>query len=276
MVAGRIRWGTSSWSEKSWVGPFYPPGTPPGDFLAFYATQFDTVEADVTYYRIPDARTVATWARRLPAGFALAAKFPRSIVHGGEDARPDPERALCLDRVQGDVELFLERMGALGERCGPLVLQLPYYNRQVFASRAPFFARLAELLAFLPARFRYGVELRNEKWIDAELLDLLRSHRAALVWSDLAYLAHPADLARRLDLVTADFAYGRLIGDRQKVEALTTSFDRVVLDQTPRLERWAELLGAVRERVPEIYVYANNHYAGHGPATIRQLRAMVP
>ena len=84
-----IRWGTSSWSEKSWVGPFYPPGTKPGDFLRYYATQFDTVEVDATYYAIPDERMVAGWERKLPEGFVFSAKFPRSVVHAGEGARPE-------------------------------------------------------------------------------------------------------------------------------------------------------------------------------------------
>lgn len=48
--------GTSSWSAESWVGPFYPPGTPPANFLPFYATQFGTVEMDSAYYRIRRAR----------------------------------------------------------------------------------------------------------------------------------------------------------------------------------------------------------------------------
>ena len=57
-MSARIRLGTSSWSEKAWVGPFYPEGSKPGEFLALYARRFDTVEADVTYYRVPDNRLV--------------------------------------------------------------------------------------------------------------------------------------------------------------------------------------------------------------------------
>ena len=52
-MAARFFYGTSSWSEKSWLGPFYPPGTKPADYLAFYATQFTTIECDATYHRVP-------------------------------------------------------------------------------------------------------------------------------------------------------------------------------------------------------------------------------
>jgi uncharacterized protein YecE (DUF72 family) len=67
----------------SWVGPFYPPGTEPGDFLRLYAEHFRTVEADVTDYCVPDARLVDGWKSRTLEGFVLSAKFPRSVVHGG-------------------------------------------------------------------------------------------------------------------------------------------------------------------------------------------------
>jgi len=278
MTRGRLRWGTSSWSEKSWVGPFYPPGTPPGDFLTEYATQFDTVEADVTYYRVPDARMVAGWRRKTPEGFTLSAKFPRSIVHCGDGPRPDAERLLVPEYVQEDTERFLERMAELGDRCGPLVLQFPYLNRKAFSSPEPFLERLAAYLDDLPPEFRYGVEVRNKTWIGGALLELLRARNVALVLVDLLYMPHPAELSDLTGghhaLLTADFAYARLIGDRKRVDAAAEArFDRVVVDQSSRLARWAELLVAVRESVPEAYVYANNHYAGHGPATIRDLAA---
>src|SRR5206468_3839445 len=80
-AAGLVRFGTSSFSSEDWVGPFYPPGTAPGDFLRHYAHAFDTVEVDATYYAVPSARTVDGWVAKTPEGFLLAAKFPRSIVH---------------------------------------------------------------------------------------------------------------------------------------------------------------------------------------------------
>ena len=107
------------------------------------------------------------------------------------------------------------------------------------------------------------------------LANLLRQRNVSFVLVDLAYMPHPERIARHLDLVTADFAYARLIGDRKLVDARTKTFDQVVVDQTQRLRRWSSLLQDIRERVPETLVYANNHYAGHGPATIRQLAALV-
>jgi uncharacterized protein YecE (DUF72 family) len=274
-MSDRFLFGTSSWSEKSWIGPFYPPGTKPTDMLAFYATQFATVEADTTYYRIPARAMVRGWRTKTPPGFLVSAKFPRSIVHGGEDAKPDAEKVLDWTAVGGDVERFLETMRELGEKCGPLVVQLPYFNRTAFAGLSAFLERLEPFLDRLPSGFRYAVEVRNKAWVGAELLACLKRRKIALVLVDIAYMPHPADFAASLDLVTADFTYARLIGDRQAVEAKTETFDRIVLDQAERLDRWAELLRGLSSRVRETFAYANNHYAGFGPATIRELAAKL-
>jgi uncharacterized protein YecE (DUF72 family) len=263
--------GTSSWSEKSWVGPFYPEGTRPADMLAFYATQFPTVEADTTYYRIPPREMVRGWRTKTPEGFVVSAKFPRSVVHGGEGIAPDATKLLDWSVVGGDVERFLDAMSELGPKQGPLVVQLPYLNRSAFASVEPFLERLDAFLEWLPSGPRYGIEVRNKNWIEEPLLALLRKRNMALVLVDIAYMPHPALLAERLDLVTSDFVYARLIGDRKAVEEKTETFDRIVLDQSEKLARWAELLEHLGSRVRETFAYANNHYAGFGPATIREL-----
>jgi uncharacterized protein YecE (DUF72 family) len=274
-VSGTLHYGTSSWSEKAWDGVFYPAGLPAAEQLPWYATQFRTVEADVTYYRVPDRRLVTSWRDRTPEGFTLAAKFPRSIVHAGEGATPDGSKVLVREHVARDLERFLDAMSILGPKCGPLVLQLPYFNRSAFASAAAFRERLAEFLRTLPPDFRYGVELRNKSWVDAPMLALLREHRCALVLVDLVYMPHPAELAERYDLLTTDFTYARLIGDRKKIDALTDTLDHVVLDQSERLESWAGLVRELLARAKDVYVYANNHYAGYAPDTIRELVGRV-
>jgi uncharacterized protein YecE (DUF72 family) len=271
MPRGRLWLGTSSWSEKAWKGVFYPPGLPPGEQLTYYATRHDTVEADVTYYRVPDENLVRGWDRKTPPGFRLSAKFPRSIVHGGDGPRPDPERVLELDRVGDDLREFLRSMSLLGEKRGPLVLQFPYFDQQVFPALGPFLQRLATFLDALPLGPRYAVEVRNKAWVGVPLLECLRERNVAFVLVDLAYLPHPSVFARRYDLVTADFAYARLIGDRKRVDSRTDTLDHVVLDQGRRLEAWSRTLADLLQRVPEVHCYANNHFAGYAPATVDDL-----
>ncbi|MEX1025239.1 MAG: DUF72 domain-containing protein [Planctomycetota bacterium] len=274
MSPTRFRLGTSSWSAKGWVGPFYPPGTPPRGFLAHYAEHFTTVEADVTYYRMPDRKLVAGWKSAVPDGFQVSAKFPRTIVHAGDGPRPDADTVLVWERVGGDALEFVERMSALEGNLGPLVLQFPYFNQRAFPSVEPFLERLDGFLERLSPVPRLAVEVRNKHWVDTPLLDLLRARGVALVLVDLAYMPHPAEFQQRFDLVTTDFVYCRLIGDRQAVEAHTKTFDRIVVDRSDRLERWAAFLKDL-QGVPEAYVYANNHFAGHGPATVRALERLL-
>lgn len=272
---GEFLYGTTSWSSSGWAGVFYPEGMPPGDYLGHYAQEFRAVEADVTYYRVPSQKMVEGWARRTPDDFVLSAKFPRSIVHGGTERLPDEKRLLNASVVGEDVTRFLEAMAILGDKCGPLILQFPYFNKKVFSGPEPFLQRLDIFLASLPTEFRYGVEIRNKAWLAAPLLEVLRRHRTALVLLDLNYMPHPDDLDDDLDLLTTDFSYVRLIGDRKAVEDRTKTFDRIVMDKGPRLTRWAQLLREIIPRAQRTLVFANNHFAGHGPATIRDLAAQV-
>jgi uncharacterized protein YecE (DUF72 family) len=74
--------------------------------------------------------------------------------------------------------------------------------------------------------------------------------------------------------VTADVAYIRLLGDRQAIERLTTTWDREVVDHADRMARWADLVVRLSSGGAKVLVYVNNHYAGFAPATVRRLRAM--
>ncbi len=273
-AAPLVRFGTSSFSAPEWVGPFYPEGTAPSDFLRHYAREFDTVEVDATYYAIPSARTVDGWVEKTPEGFLLAAKFPRAIVHGGDAEKPDASRILVPEAGEKERDEFLAVMSRLGSRLGPLVLQFPYLNRTVFPSAAPFLERLDRFLAALPKGFRYGVEVRNRAWVGEALHAIAKRHRASLVLVDQAWMPHGDEVAARMDPATGDVVYVRLLGDREAIEKLTKRWDREVIDQGPRLERWADLLAALAERGVPSVVYVNNHYAGFAPATVRRLRAM--
>lgn len=270
-----LRFGTSSFAEPSWVGPFYPLGTHRADFLREYARRFPAVEIDATYYAVPSASTVDGWVARTPDDFRIAAKFPRAVVHAGTGPVPDADGVLVPARVASVTDEFLERMGRLGGRCGPLLLQFPFFSRDVFPEAAVFLERLDAYLGALPPTFRYAVEVRNRDWLDAGLCALLTRHRAALVLTDMARMPHPADLARGLDVLTADFVYARLIGDRRLLDSLTDTWDRIRVDQDERLRAWVPLIERLLERAGMVFVFANNHYAGHAPATITDLAARL-
>lgn len=271
----RVRLGTSSFSWEDWVGPFYPAGAKPGDFLRHYAARFDTVEVDATYYNIPSAATVAGWDEKTPAGFLLSAKFPRAIVHAGEGAKPDARQVLQPDPTYPIRDRFLRTMEPLGEKLGPLVLQFPYFDKQAFAAPDAFYARLDDFLGDLPSGFTYGVEVRNRAWLRPELAELCQRHRACLVLMDQAWMPHADEIEDRMPLVTGPYLYVRLLGDHKQIETLTTHWDKEVVDRSERLQRWAAFLArAVRHSAPML-VYVNNHYAGHAPATAQRLRTLL-
>ncbi|HKI84703.1 MAG TPA: DUF72 domain-containing protein, partial [Candidatus Krumholzibacteria bacterium] len=269
-----VRFGCSSFSSKDWVGPFYPPKTPPGEFLSIYSRHFDTVEIDASYYAVPERRTVQGWDEKTPEGFLVCAKFPRSIVHAGKGAQPDTSRLLSAEYCYRDRDAFLANMALLGDKLGPLLLQFPYFNRQTFARRGDFFERLEHFLGDLPREFRYAVEIRNKNWLVGDFVSLLREHEVSLTVVDQAWMPHGDELEGKLDLVPAQPLYLRLLGDRQRIEAITKSWEKEVIDQSERLDRWVTfLVRRVKDGVP-VLVFVNNHYAGHAPATVVRLRQL--
>jgi uncharacterized protein YecE (DUF72 family) len=270
-----IRCGTSSFSERDWVGPFYPPGTPPADFLRIYAEHFDTVEVDATYYAIPSEKTVSSWAEKTPEGFTFAAKFPSAIVHAGDGARPDADALLTPDRTYPARDRFLRVMSLLRNRLGPLVLQFPYFRRDVFPDAAPFLDRLDRFLTDLPAEFSCAVEIRNRSWLTTEFAALLARHNAALILQDYPGMPAADELEPLFDPVTADFCYIRLVGDRSKIETVTTTWNREVLDRDESLRRWAGFLQRTVKKRKPIFLFVNNHYAGYAPGTVMRLMNLL-
>jgi len=269
-----VRFGTSSFSSKDWIGPFYAKGTKPLDFLKYYSTEFNAVEIDSTYYSIPSTYTVDGWLEKTPADFKISAKFPRSIVHTGRDKNPDSKLILDRDATYGERDKFLEVMSRLKGSLGPLLIQFPYFSKSVFSYKDIFFERLDRFLGDLPKEFRYAVEIRNRHWLKQSFADMCRKHNTAMVLADQAFMPHADQVEKWFDPVTTDFSYIRLLGNRKEIEAITTSWDKVVVDRANNLDRWANVLKRLADRDVRAFVYTNNHYSGHAPATARQLRQM--
>jgi uncharacterized protein YecE (DUF72 family) len=251
--------GTSAFTANGWTGAFYPPGMKPRDFLTYYATQFKTVEIDSTYYATPSASTVTNWYERTSPDFIFAAKVPQVVTH-----------EKVLKDCNAEFDEFIDRMGLLNEKLGPLLLQFPSFNKyeiqaDEFSRRLRFFL---QRLKDLPT-VRFAVEIRNEAWLDNRLTDLLREYNVALALTDLSRMPRPWEVKDGLDLVTADFVYVRWLGDRKGIEALTTTWDKTIIDRTDDLRDWAGLFRQFVSRNLKVFAYANNHYAGHGPATVK-------
>ncbi|MGA2482900.1 MAG: DUF72 domain-containing protein [Candidatus Acidiferrales bacterium] len=258
-----IRIGTSAFTAAGWEGTFYPKGLPPREQLSYYATQFDTVELDNTFYRTPATSTVKGWYAKTPPGFLFAAKVPQVITH---------EKVLV--DCEADLKHFLETMDELKEKLGPLLFQFGYFNTSKFKSGTEFLARLKPFLKTLPKGYRFAVEIRNKTWLDARFAETLRERGVALALIDQNWMPRPWEMKDKFDPITADFTYVRWLGDRKGIEEQTKTWDRTIVDRRGDLANWAELFREFVRRNLKVLAYANNHYAGHAPDTVKLFREL--
>lgn len=233
--------GTSGWSYEDWEGSVYPERTAAGARLSEYVKQYATVEIDSTFYGTPRRATVERWRDVAPDGFLFAAKFPREITH---------DRSLV--DCESPARTFVDTMDSLGDRLGPLLVQLPP------SFTVDGMGVLEKFLAALPKDHRYAVEVRHRSWLKSDLADLLREHDVALTLID--YPGMP-----RLETATADFSYVRLLGDRREFPEGHTHLKR---ERDEDLAWWSGVTGGFLEEGRTVFVYANNHYQNHSPSTL--------
>ena len=239
--------GTSGWSYADWEGTVYPAGIPAGARLAEYVKRYATVEIDSTFYGTPRPSTVQRWREISPAGFLFAAKFPQEITH---------EKTLV--GCERETQNFVRTMEELGDRLGPLLLQLPP------SFTVEGLGVLDEFLAGLPEGFRYAVEVRHRSWLGSDLPAMLRERGAALTLVD--YPRMP-----RMEEATADFSYVRWLGDRREFPSGHTRLKR---ERDEDLRWWSGVLGRFVEEGRTVFAYANNHYQNHSPSTLERFESI--
>lgn len=269
--SSHLRLGTAGWSYKDWVGVFYPEKTKSADMLSHYARRFNAVELDSSFYGVPEERTVDAWRRRVPVGFVFCPKLPQEISH-----------RKFLASCEEDLAVFLSRLSRLGPALGPMLLQFPYFRRDSGITLGDFVARLGPFLDMFEREkdpgMRLVVEVRNRTFLGKPLLELLRSRSAALCVIDHPYMPEPDEVLEREDLRTCDFGYLRLLGDRYAIERIRRVWDREVLDQGWRVDLWTRWIQRNLSR-GSVFVFANNHFAGHAPATMNgitdRIRALL-
>lgn len=240
--------GTIGWSYNFWKGSFYPQKTALGKFLAFYATQFDTVEVDNTFYRVPTQQTIVNWKNQVGDDFKFSLKFPNKITH-----------IKMLKDCQTETSFFLAKVRLLGEKLGPLLLQFP-----------PNFGvdRMPDLEAYLhslPKSNRYVVEVRDEAWLKPDFYKLLQANSSSLAWIDSPNMPLSSE-------VTTDFLYIRWEGDRKKVKG---TLGRIEADTQPCLKQWADKLKPFLNNHTEVYGYFGKYYSGYPPSDISLLSKLI-
>src|SRR3984893_3202116 len=258
-----IRIGTSAFTANGWPSTFYPQGLPEREYLTYYATKFDTVEVDSTFYRAPTLTTVQGWYSKTPPGFIFAAKVPQTITH-----------EKMLQDCEQEMTEFLNVMDELRDKLGPLLFQFGYFDRKAFVGVNDFLARLVPFLKKLPKDHKFAVEIRNKSWLVPQFIEALRERGVALALIDQSWMPRPAQWFEKFDPITSDFTYVRLLGDRKEIEKQTKVWNKIIVDRQAELSEWAEILGKVHMRKIQIFAYANNHYAGHGPMTVEMFQQL--
>jgi uncharacterized protein YecE (DUF72 family) len=218
--------GTSGYNYPEWKGSFYPPDLPVAKMLPYYATRFNTVEINYTFYRMPTTTLVTNWASQVPDHFRFTLKAPKRITH---DRR--------LRDVAIPVRAFCEVAAELGPKLGALLFQLPpnfKKDLQVFD----------DFLGTLPPRVCAAFEFRHDSWLDDEVYGRLRARNFALCIADSEKRSIPL-------LTTADFAYFRLRDEGY---------------QDADIARWTDTARHLATTCKEVFVYFKHEDEGKGAA----------
>jgi uncharacterized protein YecE (DUF72 family) len=157
--------GTSGWQYADWRGRFYK-GVPQRQWLAHYSREFPVVEVNNTFYRLPQREAVKHWHEQTPDGFLMAVKMSRYLTHNRRLRNP-----------QEPIAHFFDRIEPLGDRLGPVLLQLaPNMQADVDA--------LDGVLRAMPKGVRVAVEPRHPSWWTDGVRTALEKRKAALCWAD--------------------------------------------------------------------------------------------
>jgi uncharacterized protein YecE (DUF72 family) len=244
--------GCSGWSYEGWKGSFYPPDLDNRYWLSYYSKIFNFVEIDSTFYRFPSKFMVTNWDKRTPDNFRFAVKFPKVITHEKR-----------LKDVGKDMERFYEVMEPLYDKILVFLIQLPPSLRI-----AEGLDLIKNLQYQLDPSFRYAIEVRHYSWFNELFYNHIKEKNYCLVWSQQDILITPP-------ILTTDFVYLRLIGDRSINEK---DFGKINKDRTKEMEIWSKILEDDDRKVNDLniaIIAANNHYAGFGPMTAKLFAEMM-
>lgn len=236
-----IRIGCSGWQYRHWRGNFYPADLPARRWFEHYATIFDTVEVNNSFYRLPEAATFQAWASRAPAAFTFAVKASRFLTHMKKLKDPD-----------APVRLFFERARELGRHLGPVLYQLPPGWKLNLA-------RLEQFLQVLPRDVQHVLEFRDATWQVDEVYRLMNDHGVALCLHDMRGSATGR-------LRVGPFIYARFHGSGARYGGAYSA---------AQLEPWATWLAEHAVSGVPAYAYFNNDLGGHAPRDAQLLRTLV-
>lgn len=233
--------GTSGWQYPDFSELFYPDDLDKTEQLSFYAKNFSSVEINNTFYQLLQVETIRKWMDQTPDDFVLAIKASRYITHMKNLLEPEET-----------LPNFLDRISHFGEKCGPILFQLPPHWQLNLE-------RLENFLEHLPEGHRYTFELRNATWFKEETYALLRKHNAAFCIYDFNFRQSPR-------ITTTDFVYIRLHGPGK---AYHDPYDKETL------KGWRDRISSWLEEDKQIYCYFDNTYRGYAWENAKKLLSLL-
>ena len=231
----RLHVGTSGYNFPEWRGSFYPPKLATAKWLAYYAQQLGTVEINYTFYRMPNAKTIAGWDAATPEGFNFALKAPQRITHIAR-----------LKNIDDSLRFFVETSRKLNAKLGAVLFQLPPNFKKDLA-------RLSDLLTQFPSDVRAACEFRHASWWSDDVYELLRSTNTALCVADTEEGTTPL-------VATANFGYVRLRDTGYSGE---------------ELKDWLGRLREAGSSWTDAFVFFKHEEQGVGPKLAAQLTAIA-
>ena len=256
-AAADILVGTSGYSFADWVGPFYPPGTRPGEFLEYYAGQFPVIEINVTYYRIPKPQVLEQMAARTPQDFRFVVKLHQSMTH---------ESGIDAARI-AEFLAAIEPLKHAGKYEG-LLAQFPWGFRRTPGSKA----HLESLCAQLPGEPLHA-EFRHDSWAHPGLGDWLREREIGYCAVDEPALR---GLMPPIALLTTDRAYVRFHGRNAANWWGRGGGDRYDHDYSEKeLGEWLEKVRKLAEQAKRTYLFFNNCHAGQAARSAKLMQELL-
>jgi uncharacterized protein YecE (DUF72 family) len=242
MQKTKIWIGTSGWYYDHWDKVFYPEGTKPDERLELFAENFNTVEVNNTFYRLPRESTVEAWFSKVPNNFVFSIKASQYITH--IKRLKDPEESL---------ERFYSILKHLKGKLGPILFQLP-----------PFFKKDTERLKTFVEHLKKGhqhvFEFRHPSWYDEETYAILRKNEVALCITDLKGHLSPEE-------VTSSFTYIRLHGPT--IKAYQGSYG------SKELHSWRDRIEHWKKQKIDVYCYFDNDEKSYAVKNAKELIGML-
>ena len=259
MQMGQIRLGCSGWSYEDWVGRFYPTATKPADMLPYYMQNFNTVEVNSTFYRIPSPSLVRGWLRKAPPGFLYSVKMHQGVTHEKE-----------MRSVRRIYDQFMSAILPLRPRLGCILIQMP----QRFKATECNYALLEDFLSLLHEDLDFAAEFRDRSWFNTRTFQLLERY-------NVAFCAVSQPQFKRLmppePVITADHGYVRFHGLNYKKWYSGQGSERYdYLYSEEELKEWKPKIEKMKEQAERtVYIYFNNHPSGQAPANAKMMAEIL-